>query len=162
MRLVAVRERGVSAEQVPLIGTDPDLFDAFYTEHLEDLQRFVARRVSDRERAADLTADIFLAAIDSAHRYQPRGTPKAWLYGIARVVVAEDRRQGAREQLARRHDLMDPALRRAHGWAGRERVVQNFSLDSMVQRYLTLYDELLSSPSPRHGGERVAAGRGLG
>jgi RNA polymerase sigma factor (sigma-70 family) len=109
MKLVAVRERGVSAEQVPLIGVDPDLFDAFYSEHLEDLQRFVARRVSDPEKAADLTADIFLAAIDSAHRYQPRGTPKAWLYGIARVVVAEDRRQGAREH-ARRERLRGSAL----------------------------------------------------
>jgi RNA polymerase sigma factor (sigma-70 family) len=104
LRLVAVRQRGVRAEQVPQIGVDPDLFDAFYSEHLENLQRFVARRVGDRERAADLTADIFLAAIDSAHRYQPRGTPKAWLYGIARVVVAEDRRRGARER-ARRERL---------------------------------------------------------
>jgi RNA polymerase sigma-70 factor (ECF subfamily) len=98
LNLVAAREHGVSAEQLPRIGTDPELFDAFYSEHLEDLQRFVARRVGDRERAADLTADIFIAAIDSAHRYRPRGTPKTWLYGIARVVVAEDRRKGARER----------------------------------------------------------------
>jgi sugar transferase (PEP-CTERM/EpsH1 system associated) len=42
--------------------------------------------------------------------------------------------------------LTDPALRRAHGQAGRDRVVQNFSLDAMVQRYLDLYDELLSPP----------------
>ena len=98
LSLVAARERGVSAEQLPRIGTDPELFDAFYTEHLEDLQRFIARRVGDRERAADLTAEIFLAAIDSAHRYQPRGTPKSWLYGIARIVVANDRRRSARER----------------------------------------------------------------
>ncbi len=65
----------------------------------EDLQRFVARRVGDRERAADLTAEIFLAAIDSAHRYRPRsGTPKAWLYGIARALVANDRRRRGRER----------------------------------------------------------------
>ncbi len=99
LTLVAVREHGVSAEQLPRIGTDPELFDAFYKEHLEDLQRFVARRVGDRERAADLTAEIFLAAIDSAHRYQPRGTPKSWLYGIARVVVANDRRRSARRRV---------------------------------------------------------------
>jgi RNA polymerase sigma-70 factor (ECF subfamily) len=98
LSVVAARERGVSAEQLPRIGTDPDLFDAFYSEHLEDLQRFVARRVGDRERAADLTAEIFLAAIDSAHRYQPRGTPKSWLYGIARVLVANDRRRSGRER----------------------------------------------------------------
>jgi RNA polymerase sigma factor (sigma-70 family) len=98
LSVVAARERGIGAEQLPRIGTDPDLFDAFYSEHLEDLQRFVARRVGDRERAADLTAEIFLAAIDSAHRYQPRGTPKSWLYGIARVLVANDRRQSGRER----------------------------------------------------------------
>lgn len=104
-----MRESGVNAQQVAQIGTDPELFDAFYSEHLENLQRFVARRVGDPERAADLTADIFLAAIDSAHRYRPRGTPKAWLYGIARVVVAEDRRRDARER-ARQERLRGSAL----------------------------------------------------
>jgi RNA polymerase sigma-70 factor (ECF subfamily) len=99
LRVVATRERGIGAEQLRWIGADPDLFEAFYREHVEDLQRFVARRVGDRERAADLTAEIFLAAIDSAHRYRPRsGTPKAWLYGIARALVANDRRRRGRER----------------------------------------------------------------
>lgn len=40
--------------------------------------------------------------------------------------------------------LTDPALRQAHGKAGRNRVVQNFSLDAMVERYVGLYDELLA------------------
>jgi RNA polymerase sigma factor (sigma-70 family) len=99
LRMVAARGRGVGAEQLRWIGTDPDLFEAFYREQVEDLQRFVARRVGDRERASDLTAEIFLAAIDSAHRYRPRsGTPKAWLYGIARTLVANDRRRRGRER----------------------------------------------------------------
>jgi len=99
MRIVAASEHGVGAEQLRWIGTDPELFEAFYREQVEDLQRFVARRVGDRERAADLTAEVFLAAIDSAHRYRPRcGTPKAWLYGIARVIVANDRRRRGRQR----------------------------------------------------------------
>jgi RNA polymerase sigma-70 factor (ECF subfamily) len=99
LRVVAARGHGVGAEQLPWIGTDPDVFEVFYREQVEDLQRFVARRVGDRERAADLTAEIFLAAIDSAHRYRPRsGTPKAWLYGIARALVANDRRRRGRER----------------------------------------------------------------
>lgn len=97
--MVAARERGVSAEQLRWIGTDPDLFEAFYREHVEEVQRFVVRRVGDRERAADLTVEIFLAAIESAYRYRPRrGAPKAWLYGIARVLVANDRRRQGRER----------------------------------------------------------------
>jgi RNA polymerase sigma-70 factor, ECF subfamily len=99
LRVAFARERGVGPEQLPWIGTDPELFEAFYCEHVEALQRFVARRVADRERAADLTAEIFLAAIDSAHRFRPRrGTPRAWLYGIARVLVANDRRRSGRER----------------------------------------------------------------
>jgi RNA polymerase sigma-70 factor (ECF subfamily) len=99
LALVSVRERGVGPEQLRWIATDPEIFEAFYREHVEVVQGFVARRVGDREHAADLTAEIFLAAIGAAHRYRPRrGTPKAWLYGIARTVVAADRRQVGREQ----------------------------------------------------------------
>jgi RNA polymerase sigma-70 factor (ECF subfamily) len=110
LRVVAARERGVGAGELRWIGTDPELFEVFYLEHVEEMQRFVARRVGDRERAADLTAEIFLAAIDSAHRYRPRrGTPKAWLYGIARVLVASDRRQRGRER-AREEKFRGSAL----------------------------------------------------
>lgn len=97
--IVAAREHGVGPELLPSISTDPDIFEAFYREHVERVQVFVARRIGDRERAADLTAEIFLAAIDSAPRYRARrGAPKAWLLGIARVVVAGDARQRERRR----------------------------------------------------------------
>jgi len=105
-----MRERGVGPEQLRWIATDPEIFEAFYREHVEAIQGFVARRVGDRERAADLTAEVFLAAIGAARRYRPgRGTPKAWLYGIARTVVAVDRRRIGREQ-AREERLRASAL----------------------------------------------------
>ena len=86
--------RCLETRELHRIGTDPDLFEAFYRENVEGVQRFVARRVDDRDRVADLTAEIFLAAIDSSHRYRAiRGTPQAWLYGIARVTVAAERRR---------------------------------------------------------------------
>lgn len=88
---------------VARIGTDQDAFEAFYRTHVDAVQRFVVRRVDDRDRAADLTTEVFLAAIDSAHRYQSaRGTPGAWLYGVARNVMANDRRQRGRELDAQR------------------------------------------------------------
>jgi RNA polymerase sigma factor (sigma-70 family) len=80
------------------IGSDAEAFEAFYREHIEAIQRFVARRVDDPYLAADLTADVFLAAIDSAHTYRPRrGSPIGWLYGVAHNVVAAERRRQARE-----------------------------------------------------------------
>lgn len=83
------------------IGRDPDAFEAFYREHLPWVRRFVARRVDDPHTAADLTADIFLAVIDSAARYDASaGTATAWLAGISRHVVADHVRRRVRESRA--------------------------------------------------------------
>jgi RNA polymerase sigma factor (sigma-70 family) len=80
------------------IGTDPAAFEAFYRMHVDAVERFVVRRVTDPHRAADLTAEVFLAAIESADGYRPsRGAPVAWLYGVARNVLAADRRRQGRE-----------------------------------------------------------------
>lgn len=83
------------------IGQDPDVFEVFYREHIDAVQRFVARRATDPHLVADLTAEVFLAAIDSAHTYRPeRGTPLGWLYGVARNVVAAEQRRQVRERRA--------------------------------------------------------------
>lgn len=80
------------------IGHDQDAFEAFYRAHVAAVHRFVARRVDDPYLAADLAADVFLAAIDSAGSYRPgRGPSIAWLYGVARNVVAAHWRRHARE-----------------------------------------------------------------
>ncbi len=95
--------RSVEAREIEIrrIGCDPDTFEAFYREHVEAVERFVARRVADRELAADLTADIFVAAIESAESYRPsRGTPVGWLFGVARNVVSAERRRRGRERNA--------------------------------------------------------------
>ncbi|OLF11499.1 RNA polymerase subunit sigma [Actinophytocola xinjiangensis] len=98
------------------IGQDPDLFEVFYREHLERVQRFVARRVADPHLVADLTAEVFLAVVRSADTYRPdRGSVVGWLYGVAHNVVAAERRRRAREHLANeraagRRDLTDEDL----------------------------------------------------
>ncbi|MEU0193906.1 sigma-70 family RNA polymerase sigma factor [Streptomyces afghaniensis] len=90
----AERLRGGPAAAV----RDPRLFEEFYRRHVDAVMRFVARRVDDPHTAADLTAEIFLAVLDSADSYRPRlGSETAWLYGIARNVVSSERRRVARE-----------------------------------------------------------------
>ncbi|MFC5830473.1 RNA polymerase sigma factor [Nonomuraea insulae] len=80
------------------LNDDPAALEAFYRRHVDAVMRFVVRRVSDPHLAADLTADIFLAVLDSAHTYAPnRGSEIAWLYGIARNVVSAQHRKAARE-----------------------------------------------------------------
>jgi RNA polymerase sigma factor (sigma-70 family) len=86
----------VPAEGLAGIAGDPAAFEAFYRRHVTAITRFLARRVADPELVADLVADVFYAVIESAHSYQPdRGTELGWLYGIARNVLAGDRRRAA-------------------------------------------------------------------
>jgi len=88
-------------DELPRIGHDPDVFEAFYRANVEGVQRFVARRVDDPRLAADLTAEVFLAAIHAAPAYRPdRGVPAAWLLGIARNLVAAEHRRAGRERRA--------------------------------------------------------------
>lgn len=122
------------------IGTDPDVFEVFYREHLEAVQRYVARRVAYPHLAADLTADVFLAAVDSAASYRPdRGTPGSWLLGIARHVPATEFRRQSRDR---------DVLRRISG----RRLLDADSLGRIEERIdaereaRNLYDALASLP----------------
>jgi RNA polymerase sigma-70 factor (ECF subfamily) len=80
------------------IGTDPEAFEAFYRRHVRMVTGFVARRVVDPHVVDDLTTEVFLAAIEGAGRYRPKlGGEAAWLVGIARNVLAAERRRSARQ-----------------------------------------------------------------
>ncbi|MGW9597680.1 RNA polymerase sigma factor [Streptomyces chartreusis] len=88
------RSRGGPAADV----LDKENFAEFYRRHVDAITRFMARRVNDPHTVADLTADVFLAAIDSAHTFNPAaGTEVGWLYGIARHIVARESRRAVHE-----------------------------------------------------------------
>jgi RNA polymerase sigma-70 factor (ECF subfamily) len=93
---------GARAEPpVRSIGTDPAAFTEFYRAHVDEVTRFVARRVADPQLAADLTAEVFLAVIEAAAAYRGSfGGPRTWLYGIARNVIAAEFRRSGREHRA--------------------------------------------------------------
>ena len=98
--------------QVSRIGEDAEAFESFYREHVDAVLRYATRRTDDPHDAADLVADVFLAAIRSASGYREElGSPLAWLYGIARNLAAAERRRAARTWAAESriagHRLLD-------------------------------------------------------
>ena len=104
----------------PLL-TDPAVFAEFYREHVENVLRFVTRRVADPETAADLTAEVFFAVLASARYCPQRGAQRAWLFGIARNQIAGNARRAARER------------DRQHRVAGR-RLLDVDDIDRLVER----------------------------
>ena len=90
-------------------GGDPDAFVAFYRRHLPAVLGFFLRRTGDRELTADLTAEVFAAAMLAAERYRPGERPAlAWLYGIAAHKLADSRRRGRVQDEARRRLALEP------------------------------------------------------
>lgn len=86
------------ADLVRSLRRDPAAVEEFYRRHVRSLRNYVTRRLGDAEAAGDVTAAAFLAAIESADRYDPdRGRPVAWLYGITNNLIASDARRRATE-----------------------------------------------------------------
>lgn len=83
--------------------TTPGAFGLFYGRHAGPMLTYMARRVREPEVAADLTAEVFAAALEAAPNFDAsRGSAAGWLYGIAHHKLADALRSGAVEDRARR------------------------------------------------------------
>lgn len=72
------------ASQLP-----PD-FEAWFRDHRESVYRYVRFRVASRDVAEDLTSEVFMKALRSLRRYDPRrSAPRTWLLRIARNAVTD-------------------------------------------------------------------------
>jgi RNA polymerase sigma factor (sigma-70 family) len=115
---------------VAIAGGDEDAFVALYRRHMPLVVRWCLRETGNRDLAADLSAEVFAAALTAARRYRPeRASVAAWLLGIARNKLSESRRRGRVEASARRRLGLEP-------WsltdADLERVDELASVDEQV------------------------------
>lgn len=63
---------------------------ALYQEHAAAVWRYARSRLPTDADAEDVTSDVFARAMRSMHTYDAtRGTPRAWLTGIARNAVSD-------------------------------------------------------------------------
>lgn len=100
MRLVPTRSDAELAEATP---GDPEAFGELYRRHERAVLAYFLHWSRSPELAADLTAETFAAALNSVSSYQrDRGDLRAWLFGIARHVLARSVERGRVEDEARR------------------------------------------------------------
>jgi RNA polymerase sigma factor (sigma-70 family) len=88
---------------------DPAAFAVFYRRHEDAILVFMLRRTRSPELAADLTAEVFATALAGASRFRATGAPPAaWLFGIARNLLAASFRRARVQDDVRRKLRMPP------------------------------------------------------
>jgi RNA polymerase sigma factor (sigma-70 family) len=86
-------------------------FEVLYRANVAAVTAYFARRSAEPQTVADLTADTFVAVITSFATFDPRkGTPRAWVFGIARRIYAahcqaHNQQRSRVERLAGRREL---------------------------------------------------------
>lgn len=96
-----------------LAGTrsDAEAFAAFYDRYEHAIVGYLMRRTRDAEIAADLTAEVFAAALAAAHKYRPTApTAAGWLFTIAQNTLTDSLRRGRVDARARRRVGIREAL----------------------------------------------------
>lgn len=79
---------------------DPKVFEEIYEFYYEMILRYLAKRTMSSELAYDLTADTFIKAFESFHKFKYRDVSiKAWLYRIAINTLKNSYRRPANSPL---------------------------------------------------------------
>lgn len=89
------RQQPTDEQLLRRTATDGEAFGAFYDRYERPVLLYVRRRVASAELAADLTAEIFAAALERAPAFAGRdgATAVGWLFAIARNVVVDSYRR---------------------------------------------------------------------
>jgi RNA polymerase sigma-70 factor (ECF subfamily) len=94
------RSKGVTATTatLPATATSALDFDALYREARDDVFAYAATLLRDSAAAEDVTAQAFERAYKKRSRFDARrGSPRAWLFGIARNAALDELRRRKRD-----------------------------------------------------------------
>lgn len=121
-------------------------FEHFYARHESAVLAFFVQRTRRPEIAADLTAETFARALAGRERFDPMAGPaRAWLFGIARHLLADSLRAGQVEDATRRRlgmapiGLDDEALARIDELAGDHALAVLAELPERQREAVTAY-----------------------
>ncbi len=119
---------------------DPAAFAELYDRFVQPVFRYIRSRVGGAPEAEDLTAQTFLAALESLPRYRHRGRFSAWLFTIARSKVVDHLRRRAPEWLDESHaaDGPDPLAQAARSEESARLSALIRALDSEEQELIRL------------------------
>lgn len=71
------------------MSTDPGPFEQVYDKHVVGIYRFIYARVGNHPDAEDLTAQVFVRAVEQLDTDRAPGQVAAWLYRVAQNATAD-------------------------------------------------------------------------
>jgi RNA polymerase sigma-70 factor (ECF subfamily) len=71
------------------MSTDPGPFERVYDHHVVGIYRFIYARVGNHPDAEDLTAQVFVRAVEQLDHEREPGQIAAWLYRVAQNATAD-------------------------------------------------------------------------
>jgi RNA polymerase sigma-70 factor, ECF subfamily len=71
------------------MSTDPGPFERVYDAHAVGIYRFIYARVGNHPDAEDLTAQVFVRAVEQLDTEREPGQIAAWLYRVAQNATAD-------------------------------------------------------------------------
>lgn len=87
--------------------SDKLAFGELYQRYITRIYNYVYYRVSNEQDAEDLSARVFIRALNHIEKYDDRGVPfSAWLYRIAHNLVANWHRDNSRKKVIPLDDYM--------------------------------------------------------
>lgn len=99
-------ENTSESELIARAKVDKDAFGELYKTYVDRIYSYVYYRTGDPAEAEDLTAKIFMRAMKHIPNYDDRGLPfSAWLYRIARNLVANWHRDRSRRRMISLDDI---------------------------------------------------------
>jgi RNA polymerase sigma-70 factor (ECF subfamily) len=68
---------------------EPGRFEEIYDEHVVPIYRFIYARVGNRPDAEDLTAQVFMRAVEQLDTTRDDGQIVSWLYRVSQNAIAD-------------------------------------------------------------------------
>jgi RNA polymerase sigma-70 factor, ECF subfamily len=130
------RSTGVSTAAVATAPGKVDescAFEALYRENRDDVYAYVAGLLRDRSAAEEVTSQAFERAWRKRRQLdRRRGTPRAWLFGIARNAALDELRRRGRQSSSAPETAVDPVTNAAE--AAVDRVALQQALGALTGR----------------------------
>lgn len=83
--------------------------EALYRAHAADVLRWVIRLGGPDLDAESVAHDVFETALRGLQRYRGESSPRTWLFGVTRRVVANARRRAAFRRFLGLEEVAEPA-----------------------------------------------------